>query len=267
MSKIMFLGAGKMATAIAGGLVKNGVFDAAELTGFDPSPAAAAAFTEATDAVCRSDDPGSLVEEAECVLLAVKPQMLADAVRPLASLLEGKLIISIVAGVPLARVAKLTGSHRVVRVMPNTPALVGCGAAAYAGSGETTDADLAFAGRIFSAVGIAMATEERYLDAVTAVSGSGPAYVFEFIQALSDGGVAAGLSRDMATKLAVQTVLGAAEMVRSTGLHPTVLKDQVTSPAGTTIRALEVLESRAFAGTVIAAVRACAERSEELGRS
>lgn len=263
----MFLGAGKMATAIAGGLVKNGVFDTTELSGFDPFPAAAAAFSGATGVACRSEDPGSLVEEAECVLLAVKPQVLADAVRPLSSLLGEKLIVSIVAGVPISRIVKMTGSRRVVRVMPNTPALVGCGAAAYSGSEEATEADLAFAGKIFSAVGIAMATEERYLDAVTAVSGSGPAYVFEFIQALADGGVATGLSRDMATRLAVQTVLGAAEMVRSTGLHPTVLKDQVTSPAGTTIRALEVLESHAFAGTVIAAVRACAARSEELGRS
>ena len=132
---------------------------------------------------------------------------------------------------------------------------------------DVETAELKLAEKIFGAVGIVMLVDEHNLDAVTALSGSGPAYVFEFIQALADGGVASGLPRAAATELAVQTVIGAAEMVRATGLHPTALKDQVTSPGGTTIRALEVLEDRAFAGTVIQAVRAACARSEELGRS
>lgn len=267
MSKLLFIGAGKMATAIAGGLVKAGVFQPAELQAFDVNPAAAAEFTRATGVACSVSDCAGLAMAAERVLLAIKPQTAAQALKGLSGALADKTVISIIAGVTLQRLAALTGSAKVVRVMPNTPALIGKGAAGIAASPEVDKAELALAEKIFGAVGIVMAVEERNLDAVTALSGSGPAYVFEFIQALSDGGVASGLSRAAATELAVQTVIGAAEMVRATGLHPTVLKDQVTSPGGTTIRALEVLEERAFAGTVIQAVRAACERSQELGRN
>ena len=151
--------------------------------------------------------------------------------------------------------------------MPNTPALVGCGAAAFTPSQDAGTEDIALAGKIFSAVGIAIQLKESDMDAVTALSGSGPAYAFEFIQALADGGVAEGLSRETALKLAAQTLLGAAMMVIETGEHPGVLKDKVTSPAGTTSRALEVLAERGFSGTVIQAVRAAAKRSKELGKN
>ncbi len=265
--KILFLGAGKMATAIAGGLVRAKVFAAAELAAYDVNPDAAKEFTRQTGVDCATAGLNELARQAETLLLAIKPQMLKEALSPLNGKLAGKRMISIVAGVPTAKLEALTGNDRVVRVMPNTPALVGAGAAGLApGSGATGD-DMEFTRRVFSAVGMAMPVAEKNLDAVTALSGSGPAYVFEFIQALADGGVAAGLSRDTATKLAVQTVLGSAKMVLETGLHPTVLKDQVTSPAGTTIRALEVLEDRAFAGSIIQAVKAAADRSEELGKN
>lgn len=285
MSKLFFLGAGKMATAIAGGIVKAEVFQKAELAAFDVSPKAAAEFEQKTGVRCYWGGADSLlfrgkdgaeecggalrkiVEQADAVLLAVKPQVLASALEPLAGCLAGKPVISIVAGVPIDRLAGLTGSGRIVRVMPNTPALVGEGAAGYSLAPEAQAADGELANRILSAVGVAMQVDEKYLTAVTALSGSGPAYVFEFIRALSDGGVAEGLSRDVATKLAIQTVLGSAAMAKETGIHPAILKDQVTSPGGTTIRALEVLEDRAFAGAVIAAVRACARRSEELGKN
>ncbi len=285
MSKLFFLGAGKMATAIAGGIVKAEVFQKAELAAFDVSPKAAAEFEQKTGVRCYWGGADSLlfrgkdgaeecggalrkiVEQADAVLLAVKPQVLASALEPLAGCLAGKPVISIVAGVPIDRLAGLTGSGRIVRVMPNTPALVGEGAAGYSLAPEAQAADGELANRILSAVGVAMQVDEKYLTAVTALSGSGPAYVFEFIRALSDGGVAEGLPRDVATKLAIQTVLGSAAMAKETGIHPAILKDQVTSPGGTTIRALEVLEDRAFAGAVIAAVRACARRSEELGKN
>ena len=285
MSKLFFLGAGKMATAIAGGIVKAEVFQKAELAAFEVSPKAADEFEQKTGVRCYWGGADSLlfrgkdgaeecggalrkiVEQADAVLLAVKPQVLASALEPLAGCLAGKPVISIVAGVPIDRLAGLTGSGRIVRVMPNTPALVGGGAAGYSLAPEAQAADGELANRILSAVGVAMQVDEKYLTAVTALSGSGPAYVFEFIRALSDGGVAEGLPRDVATKLAIQTVLGSAAMAKETGIHPAILKDQVTSPGGTTIRALEVLEDRAFAGAVIAAVRACARRSEELGKN
>ena len=285
MSKLFFLGAGKMATAIAGGIVKAEVFQKAELAAFDVSPKAAAEFEQKTGVRCYWGGADSLlfrgkdgaeecggalrkiIEQADAVLLAVKPQVLASALEPLAGCLAGKPVISIVAGVPIDRLAGLTGSGRIVRVMPNTPALVSEGAAGYSLAPEAQAADGELANRILSAVGVAMQVDEKYLTAVTALSGSGPAYVFEFIRALSDGGVAEGLPRDVATKLAIQTVLGSAAMAKETGIHPAILKDQVTSPGGTTIRALEVLEDRAFAGAVIAAVRACARRSEELGKN
>lgn len=285
MSKLFFLGAGKMATAIAGGIVKAEVFQKAELAAFDVSPKAADEFEQKTGVRCYWGGADSLlfrgkdgaeecggalrkiVEQADAVLLAVKPQVLASALEPLAGCLAGKPVISIVAGVPIDRLVGLTGSGRIVRVMPNTPALVGEGAAGYSLAPEAQAADGELANRILSAVGVAMQVDEKYLTAVTALSGSGPAYVFEFIRALSDGGVAEGLPRDVATKLAIQTVLGSAAMAKETGIHPAILKDQVTSPGGTTIRALEVLEDRAFAGAVIAAVRACARRSEELGKN
>ena len=265
MSKLLFIGTGKMGSAIAGGIVRAGLFPASELAGFDVSAKAAADFTAGTGVRCGTDVQTELAQ-AENVLIAVKPQYLEAAIAPLKGKFTGKLIISIVAGVPIDTLSALTGSSRIVRVMPNTPALVGKGAAAYAGGPGASAEDTAFVSGIFDAAGLGVQVPEKLLDAVTGLSGSGPAYVFEFIQALADGGVAEGLPRDVALRLAAQTVLGSAAMVLESGLHPAVLKDQVTSPGGTTIRALEVLESHAFAGALIEAVRAAAERSAELGR-
>ena len=265
MSKLLFIGAGKMASAIAGGIVKSNVFAANEMAAFDISPQAAESFTAATQVIC-APEIKQAVAEAEKVLIAVKPQYLAAAMEPLKGCFEGKLIISIVAGVTLETLSALTGSKRIIRVMPNTPALVGKGAAAFSGGDNATVEDLNFASKVFNAAGIGLQVPEKLLDAVTGLSGSGPAYVFEFIQALADGGVAEGLPRDTALQLAAQTVLGAAAMVLETGLHPAVLKDQVTSPGGTTIRGLEKLAERGFAGTVLQAVRSARARSAELGK-
>ena len=205
------------------------------------------------------------LEQAENVLIAVKPQVIASALEDYKYLLKNKTIFSIAAGISIETLEELTSSKRIIRIMPNTPALVGFGAAAYSASEGAEKADIELAGKIFSAVGVAFQVPESALDAVTAVSGSGPAYVFEFIQAMADGGVAEGLSREMAVKLAAQTVLGAAQMVLKTSAHPQQLKDNVTSPAGTTSRALELMAERGFSGIVMQSVRAAAKRSRELG--
>ena len=270
MIKLFVIGAGKMGGAIAGGLIAKKMFAPGEVAAFDVSAAAAENFARRAGcaAYSRFEDAEPAFAESAAVLLAVKPQVLEPALavwKNASARLADKLVISIVAGVPMENIARLTGGDRIVRVMPNTPALVGAGAAAYAPGPGATDADAELVEKILSAVGMARRMKEGDLDAVTALSGSGPAYVFAFIQALADGGVAEGLSRDAALALAVQTVLGSAEMAARSGEHPSVLKDAVTSPGGTTIRALEVLEDRGFSGAVIQAVRAAAARSRELG--
>ncbi|MBR7155390.1 MAG: pyrroline-5-carboxylate reductase [Lentisphaeria bacterium] len=265
MYKLMFLGAGKMATAIAGGLVKSGLLNAANMCAFDVNAAAAAAFAAATGIAAKSSGANTLAAQSETILIAVKPQMIAPALNPVRAELQGKLLLSIAAGITLETLTALTGNDRIVRIMPNTPALVGAGAAAIAPGAGASDEDVELTMKIFSATGCVVKLKESEIDAVTALSGSGPAYVFEFIQAMADGGVAEGLPRDVALQLAAQTVLGAAKMVLETGEHPTSLKDKVTSPAGTTSRALELLAERGFAGSVMQAVRAAAKRSRELG--
>ena len=265
MYKLFFIGTGKMATAIASGVVKSKLLGASQIGGYDVNEAAAAMFSGATGCSVVAGKFPEMMENSEAVFIAVKPQVIEDALLPYSNLLKNKLVISIVAGVSLEKLKALTGADRIIRVMPNTPAMVGAGMAAYSAAPEATEQDIEFTGKLFSAVGMSLQLPENYLDAVTAVSGSGPAYAFEFIQAMADGGVAEGLPRDVALKLAAQTVLGAAVMVLKTGAHPQQLKDNVTSPAGTTSRALEVMAERGFNGIVMQSVRAAAARSRELG--
>lgn len=207
---------------------------------------------------------------AEVVVLAVKPQVIGDVLAELAALPALGLVVSIAAGVTLGRLeAGLSpggGTPRVVRTMPNTPALVGASATGIARGTHATDDDVARARAMFEACGVVAEVGEPLLDAVTGLSGSGPAYVYLFIEALADGGVRAGLPRDAAQRLAAQTVLGAARMVLETGLHPGALKDQVTSPGGTTIAGVHALETRGFRGAVMDAVVAASARATELGK-
>jgi pyrroline-5-carboxylate reductase len=235
--------------------------------GSDPASAARVAFGKETGARILPSNV-RVVEQASVLVIATKPDQTAVA---LAEIRDGftrrHLLVSIAAGVPTAKLeAALPANARVIRVMPNTPALVGSSAAGFALGKSATRADGELALRLFSAVGVAFQLKESLLDAVTGLSGSGPAYVYQFIEALSDGGVAAGLPRDVATKLAAQTVLGAAKMVLETGQHPGALKDQVTSPGGTTIEGLHELEKGKLRGTVMSAVRAATERSKKLGQ-
>ena len=264
---IGFLGTGKMATALARGFIRAGLVTAKQVFGSDPVPAARTAFGRETGARIVTDNL-KVAELASVLVLATKPDQTAAVLREIRDRFTPRhLLISIAAGVPTAKLeAALPARARVIRVMPNTPALLGASASGVALGLAATKSDGELALRLLASVGVAVQLKESLLDAVTGLSGSGPAYVYQFIEALSDGGVASGLPRDVATKLAAQTVLGAAKMVLETGQHPGALKDMVTSPGGTTIEGLHELEKGKLRGTVMSAVRAATEKSRKLGQ-
>jgi pyrroline-5-carboxylate reductase len=262
---IGFIGAGQMARALAGGFVSGGLIAADRVLAADPSPAAMSAFLEALPGARGAADNASIVTGADVIVLATKPQHVAAALNGLTRPAAEKLVISIAAGVKLSTLERVLSKSRLVRVMPNAPCLVGQSASGYAMGPRATPADGQLVARLLDSVGLAMAVDEELLDAVTGLSGSGPAFVYVIIEALSDAGVRMGLPRDVAMQLAAQTVRGAAEMVLRTGEHPGVLKDRVASPGGTTIAGLAALESGGLRGTLIAAVDAATRRSIELG--
>jgi len=252
-----FLGAGKMATALAKGFIGAEIAGPRQIIASDPIEAARTSFEKETGARTVVSN-AEVVKSAQVLILAVKPDYAAGVFAEIRDHFTQKhLLISIVAGLPLAKMEQsLPSPARLIRVMPNTPALVGASASAFASGKSALPQDTELAQKLFSAVGMAFQLKEALLDAVTGLSGSGPAYVCLFIEGLSDGGVAAGLPRDVATRLAAQTVLGSAKMVLETGLHPGALKDMVTSPGGTTIEGLHELEKGNLRGTLISAVRA-----------
>ncbi len=258
-----------MARALVGGMLQKNVLDANDLTIVDPHPPTLAWWNErypecSTLSSVRSTTGKNAINDCEIVLLAVKPHIIAPVLKDASELLVGKLIISIAAGIPLIKLTAGAGHQRVARVMPNTPALVGEGASAYCTAEGTTAADVGYIETMLGSVGYVTVVTENQLDAVTGLSGSGPAYVFLMIEALADGGVAAGLPRKIALELAAQTVRGAATMVRDSGEHPGQLKDNVCSPGGTTIAAMRVLEQNAVRGALIDAVVTATSRSREL---
>lgn len=263
--RIGFIGCGAMARALAGGLVEAGVA-ASQLVASDPFEAARRLFEESVGA-STTEHNAEVVGGCDLVILAVKPGAVADVLKALdASIAKEPLWISIAAGVPLStlRAALPTGA-RVVRTMPNTPALVGAGATAYYPAETVTTTDVLRVEAVLEAAGWCWrAPNEDLLDAVTGLSGSGPAYVFLILEALADAGVRQGLPRDAAQSLATRTVLGAARLALETGTHPGVLKDQVTSPGGTTIAGLERLEAGGVRAAIYEAVRAATERSRAL---
>jgi pyrroline-5-carboxylate reductase len=207
------------------------------------------------------------VSVADLVFLAVKPQVLSAVLDEIALALKEKptILVSMAAGWTISAIQeRLRGKQPVVRIMPNMPSLVGQGVIALASSPQVDDKQLSDAMKILSKSGIVETMDEKYFDAVTALSGSAPAFVYMFIEALADGGVKAGLARDKALILAAQTVLGAGAMLKETGRHPGELKDMVTSPSGTTIAGIEALEKGAFRGLVMSAVDAALKRAREL---
>lgn len=264
---IGFVGAGQMARALARGFVAAGLARPNQIVACDPAASAREAFQREIAGARLVTTSADVLAAAPLVFLAVKPQHMPEVL----DLMRGHvgpehLLVSVAAGVTLGQLCAGLGTGRVIRVMPNTPALVGVGAAAYALGPAASAEDAQRVERLLGAVGLAVRVEEPLLDAVTGLSGSGPAFVYLVIEALSDGGVRAGLPRAVATALAAQTVRGAAEMVLQTGEHPGVLKDRVASPGGTTIAGLHVLEERGVRGALMAAVLAAAQRSAELGR-
>ncbi|MFO0695617.1 MAG: pyrroline-5-carboxylate reductase [Polyangiales bacterium] len=264
--KIAFLGGGNMATAMIQGLLARDTVAKEELFVTEPVEAQRSSL-ETRFGIRTGTDNRAAVADADVIVLAVKPQVVThvlvdirDSVRP------GTLVISIAAGVPIETLqAGLPAGTHVVRTMPNTPALVGHGATGLAPGRTATEENLALAKTLFDSIGLSVVVPEHMLDAVTGLSGSGPAYVFLFIEALADGGVRSGLPRDAALRLAAQTVLGSARMVLETGKHPGELKDMVTSPGGTTIAGVHALENAGFRGATIDAVKAATDRSAELG--
>ncbi|MBN1868566.1 pyrroline-5-carboxylate reductase [Candidatus Sumerlaeota bacterium] len=262
-----FIGAGNMGSALIRGVIEAGLLsaDRIRIADVDARKTSSLAKHLGVGVAANNTD---LLAQADTIVLAVKPQgMIAvlSEIAPGAS--ERHLFVSIAAGVPIRKFEEaLGGSARVVRVMPNTPSMIGCGAAGLARGTHATPADMERALSVFRSVGCAVEVEESQLDAVTGLSGSGPAYVFHMIEALTDAGEKAGLSREVATVLTHQTVLGAARMVVETGVEPAELRRRVTSPNGTTEAGLKILSEGGFLDLVGRTVARAAERSRELAK-
>jgi pyrroline-5-carboxylate reductase len=278
---VIVVGGGQMGRALVGGMLASQFTTATSLVVVDPSEDSRAWWAEHhPDVAAEADLPrGDLA--GSVILLAVKPGVIAKVAAdigaragdgtsaeksaPATNSRGTSLIVSIAAGIPLQTITERVGHQRVVRVMPNTPSLVGAGASAYCTAEAVDEDDCQWIERALGGVGTVVRVAEEQMNAVTGLSGSGPAYICLVIEALADGGVLAGLPRPLAMTLAAQTVLGTAKMVMETGRHPGELKDAVASPGGTTIAALQVLEDRGLRGTLIGAVQASARRSAELG--
>lgn len=261
--KIGFLGAGAMGGAILKGALGAGVLEAKDVYVAEYSDAIKASFKELGCNICEKNTD---LKQADVIVLAVKPQYAAGALASVEDALDGKAVFSIMAGLKTGAVRDMIkGDIRLLRIMPNTPALVNCGAFALCSDTNLTDEEKAFAEKLFGALGIYEWMNEALIDAATGLSGSGPAYVYMFIEALADGGVMEGLPRATATKLAAQTVMGAAKMVLETGVHPDELKDRVCSPGGNTIVGVATLEEHGFRGACIDTVHKGTVKARELG--
>ncbi len=264
---IGFIGAGQMARALAAGFVRPGLVKADQIIASDPVPAAGQALLAAVPGANIAASNAEVARQAQILFLAVKPQTMSAVLAELKPVITPEqLVVSIAAGLRISTLAAgLSSGVRLIRVMPNTPCLVGQSASAYALSPQATKEDGQRVAELLCSVGKCFQVEEKLLDAVTGLSGSGPAFVYVLIEALADGGVRVGLPRDVSLALAAQTVRGAAEMVLTTGEHPGVLKDKVASPGGTTIAGLAALERGGLRSAVISAVEAATARSIELG--
>lgn len=267
---IAILGAGMMGSALARGIVQAEAMPPSAVTIFDVHPLKARTLaSELGEGAHAADDVVSAISGKDLVLLAVKPFVLPQVLQGLAMhLTPQQTVISIAPGITLKRLEEIAGARiPVVRAMPNTPCLVGLGATALCRGAHATHDQLQVVQALFASVGEALEVEEKHMDAVTALSGSGPAYVYLMIEAMSDAGVKAGLTRDLSRMLAAQTVFGAAKMVMSTNEHPAQLRDNVTTPGGTTIAALAVLERAGMRTALGDAIEAAMLRSKELSGS
>lgn len=264
---IGFIGGGNMATAIIGGLLASGLSDKDHILAADKNPQAAARLNE-TFGIRAATDNTEVSSDADILFLAVKPNMFSVVIPEIREYIkENAIIVSIAAGQPIARIESLFAKPiKLVRVMPNTPALVGASMSALCKNEHVTEAEITEIKSVFDSFGESEIINESLMDAVVGVSGSSPAYVYLFIEAMADAAVADGMPRSQAYKLAAQSVLGSAKMVLETGKHPGELKDMVCSPAGTTIEAVAVLEKHGFRSAVIEAQRACTRKSREMSQ-
>lgn len=264
--KIAVLGAGHMGSALIGGLLRGKLVTSPKnITATRRSPEALDELRRKWD-IHTSTDNRKAVKGADIVILSMKPQTAGAVLDEVAKVTQkGQLFISVMAGIQTAFInARLRRPNPVVRAMPNTPALVDEGATAIAAGSHAGESDLRAAEAIFKAVGRVEILPEALLDAVTGLSGSGPVYIYMVIEALTDGGVKMGIPRAVASKLAAQTVYGAAKLVLETGKHPAILKDEVTTPGGTAIAAVHELESKGLRTVLIDAVVTATKRSKEL---
>ena len=268
--RLGFIGAGKMAAALARGAVDVGICARDDLRANARTAGSLDTFGKATGIPARwlLTDNALAVEESDAIFLCVKPAIVRAVLREIAPHLGTRPVISIAAGVSLTDLQAAAGAAvPIIRAMPNTPVLVRRGATAYACGETATREQIEFVEKIFGALGDVHRVDEKLIDAVNGLSGSGPAYVYLVIEALADGGVLMGLPRKLAAALAAQTVLGAAEMVRETGLHPAELREAVASPGGTTMAALDVLEQDGVRSAMMSAVRAATLRAGEMAKA
>lgn len=263
--RVAVIGCGNMGRAIVRGLIESGWTTADQITATNPSPEKVQKIQEDLGVEATTDN-ALAAQDADIILLGVKPQYIKDAVKDLRGLLtRDQLVISIAAGISIRFLEFYTGDAPVVRSMPNLPVIVGMGATAISAGTHARKEHLQLAREVFEAVGTVEEVHESLMDAVTGLSGTGPMYVFYMIEALSDAGVKVGLPRDVATRLAQQTVRGSARLAQTSDEHPAALKDQVSSPGGTSITALHVLRKHAFPAIIMDAVEAATNRSKELG--
>ena len=267
-NSIALIGAGQMGQALARGFCNSGECDPAAVIAYDPSLAAEKTLQNSIPGVRLTKTAAEATRAARYVILAVKPQHAASVCHEIQpALQDGTIVISIIAGLSTSWLSAKLNTSYVVRVMPNTPCLIGQGVSAISSPPELDPKDSETIQSLFSTVGVVHNVPESLLDAVTAVSGSGPGYIALLIDALADGGVQAGLPRQLALDLAVQTFAGTATLIATTGDHPAVVKDRVSSPGGTTVAGLSVLERKGVRGALADAVAAAAERSAALARS
>lgn len=258
-----------MGRALVIGAIDAGTLSEGDVVAYDIEPAAVEKLLSSKPSIATAASLRQIVSTCDTILLCTKPGEINGVLREIATFGTDPnriLLISVAAGVTISSIENFIFNHaRVIRAMPNTPALVGKGAAAFTAGTNATAKDIDFVSKLFGSVGTVTEVSEKLMDAVTGLSGSGPGFVYLFIEALADGGVASGLPRDKALELATQTVLGAATMVKETGLHPAMLKDMVASPGGTTISGVMALEQNGLRGATISAVKAATDRSISLG--
>ena len=266
--KVGFIGGGRMGEALIKGILQANVFSAEQIIVSEPDSKRCDYLSEKY-AIEATTESTAVWKECGIIILAVKPQIMGDVLISAKDKINNNLIISIAAGISIKFIEDIVSNKqcRVIRVMPNTPALVLEAASALSPGASTTEDDMQKASTIFNAIGKSVVVDEKYMDAVTGLSGSGPAYVFSFIEALIDAGLKVGLTREVAETLVLQTVLGSVKLAIDSKEHPAQLRAMVTSPGGTTIAGLHELEIAGFNGILMDAVEAAARRSEELGKS